>query len=454
MMSLRCWRNRALMRALEAVMPLPEEIIQKKRDGGTLSARDIEDIITGLTNDDVSEGQAAAFAMAVFFNGMNRDETVALTQAMTASGTQLAWGGLDGPVLDKHSTGGIGDKVSLILAPIIAALGGYVPMISGRGLGHTGGTLDKLDSIPGYNTTPDLEGFRKAVREAGSAIVGQTSDLAPADGKLYAIRDVTATVDVPSLIVASILSKKLAAGLNGLVMDVKTGSGAFMTKIDDAQKLADELVTVANAAGLPCRALLTDMNQCLGHTAGNALEVAEAIDVLTGQDADPRLKTVTLELAAELIELADMAKTRQEAKSMAEQALDDGRAAVSFQRMVTALGGPNGLLDKPSHYLPKARIKRPVLLKESGYISKIDTRALGLAIIQLGGGRKTPEDKIDHSVGLSEVLGIGNQVDVQKPFAYIHAASDDTMDQAIAQIQQAVSVTETPVSAPPVVPDR
>ena len=370
----------------------PQEIIHRKRNGDTLAHAEIAAFITGLTNDEVSEGQAAAFAMAVFFNGMKRDETVALTQAMTASGTQLAWGDLDGPVLDKHSTGGIGDKISLILAPIIAALGGYVPMISGRGLGHTGGTLDKLDSIPGYNTTPDLEGFRKAVGSAGCAIVGQTSDLAPADGKLYAIRDVTATVDVPSLIIASILSKKLAAGLDGLVMDVKTGSGAFMTKIDDAQKLADELVTVANAAGLPCRALLTDMNQCLGHTAGNALEVAEAIDVLTGQVANQRLKTVTLELAAELIELAGMAKTRQEAKAMAEQALDDGRAAVSFQRMVTALGGPNDLLDKPGHYLPKARIKRPVLLKESGYISKIDTRALGLAIIQLGGGRKTPED--------------------------------------------------------------
>lgn len=427
---------------------LPQEIIKKKRDSNTLDPAEIAAFITALTNDDVSEGQAAAFAMAVFFNGMDRDETVALTQAMMASGTKLEWGDLDGPVLDKHSTGGIGDKVSLILAPIIAAVGGYVPMISGRGLGHTGGTLDKLDSIPGYNTTPDLDRFRKSVREVGCGIIGQTPDLAPADGKLYAIRDVTATVDVPPLIVASILSKKLAAGLNGLVMDVKVGSGAFMTTIDDARKLAAELVTVANAAGLPCRALLTDMSQCLGRTAGNALEVQEAIDVLTKRDTDGRLKTVTHRLAAALIELGRLAKTPVEAKAMAEKVLDDGSAAVCFQRMVTALGGPTDFLEKPEKYLPKARVKRPVFLNESGWISEIDTRAIGLAVIQLGGGRKRPEDKIDHSVGLCDVLGLGDQIDNQTPFAQVHAASDQDADLAIQQIQRAIRITDTPASAP------
>ena len=251
-------------------MPLlPQEVIRKKRDGAALDADDIQAFIAGLTSGEVTEGQAAAFAMAVFFNDMTPKETVALTLAMRDSGQTLSWQDLDGPVLDKHSTGGIGDKVSLILAPMIAAIDGYIPMISGRGLGHTGGTLDKLDSIPGYVSTPDLDRFRRAVREAGSAIVGQTAELAPADGRLYAIRDVTATVDIKPMIVASILSKKLAAGLDALVMDVKVGSGAFLPTIEEARALATDLVTVAKGAGLPCRAVLTDMNQCLGHTAGN-----------------------------------------------------------------------------------------------------------------------------------------------------------------------------------------
>ncbi|MDH3658747.1 MAG: thymidine phosphorylase, partial [Alphaproteobacteria bacterium] len=233
---------------------LPQEIIRKKRDGATLDPADIQTFIKGLTDGSVTEGQAAAFAMAVFFNGMTSEETVALTLVMRSSGTVLDWRDLDGPVLDKHSTGGIGDKVSLILAPLIAAIGGYVPMISGRGLGHTGGTLDKLDSIPGYDSRVALERLRFAVREVGCAIVGQTAELAPADGRLYAIRDVTATVDIAPMIVASILSKKLAAGLSCLVMDVKVGSGAFLPSIEQARALASDLITVAEGAGLPCRA--------------------------------------------------------------------------------------------------------------------------------------------------------------------------------------------------------
>ena len=264
-------------------MALPQEIIRKKRDGGALDDGEIADFIEGLASGRISEGQVAAFAMAVFFNGMSREETVALTLAMTGSGARLGWRDLDGPVLDKHSTGGIGDKVSLVLAPVVAACGAYVPMISGRGLGHTGGTLDKLDSIPGYATEPDLARLRAAVRIAGCAIIGQTDDLAPADRRLYAIRDVTATVESTPLIVASILSKKLAAGLDALVMDVKAGSGAFLPSFEATRELARTLVEVANGAGLRCSALLTDMSQCLGRTAGNALEVREAIDVLTGQ---------------------------------------------------------------------------------------------------------------------------------------------------------------------------
>ncbi len=430
-------------------MSLPQEIIRQKRDGQALGAGDIHEFIAGLTGGSITEGQAAAFAMAVFFNGMARDETVALTQAMRDSGTTLSWQDLDGPVLDKHSTGGIGDKVSLILAPIIAAVGGYVPMISGRGLGHTGGTLDKLDSIPGYDTSPGLGAFRHAVRSAGCAIVGPTADIAPADGKLYAIRDVTATVDIPPLIVASILSKKLAAGLDGLVMDVKTGTGAFMTTVEEARQLADELVSVAKAAGLPCRAFLTDMNQCLGATAGNALEVREAIDILTGKKADARLTTVTLRLAAGLIELGGLATTPDEAKGMALQALHDGRAAACFQHMIAALGGPIDLLDKPERYLPEAKVKRPVFPLRSGIVSAIDTRALGLAIIQLGGGRLRPGDKIDHSVGLSDVRGLGNRAGDQLPFAYVHAANKSDAEQAIKTIRQAVTMTDVPAPVPP-----
>ena len=277
---------------------------------------------------------------------MQAEETVALTLAMRDSGSTLSWQDLGGPVLDKHSTGGIGDKVSLILAPLIAAIGGYVPMISGRGLGHTGGTLDKLDSIPGYDSRVALERLRFAVREAGCAIVGQTAELAPADGRLYAIRDVTATVDIAPMIVASILSKKLAAGLDGLVMDVKVGSGAFLPSIKDAQSLASDLVTVAEGAGLPCKAVLTDMNQCLGHTAGNALEVGESIDFLTGGDAqdgkvrEPRLAAVTMALAARLAVLGGLAGDADEAGAKLTKALDEGRAAEHFQKMVTALGGP------------------------------------------------------------------------------------------------------------------
>src|SRR5919106_1514023 len=338
---------------------LPQEIIRKKRDGGALDAEEIAFFVEAMTAGRISEGQAAAFAMVVYFHGMTRAETVALTLAKAASGTRLAWDDL-GPVLDKHSTGGIGDKVSLILAPILAACGAYVPMISGRGLGHTGGTLDKLDSIPGYDTAPDLARLRSAVRAAGCAIIGQTAELAPADRRLYAIRDVTATVESMPLIVASILSKKLAAGLDALVMDVKVGSGAFLPSLDAARELARTLVEVANGAGLPCRAVLTDMDQCLGHSAGNALEVHEAIDFLTGRRKDPRLHEVTMALAAELLLLGGLAADIADARQRAERALDSGAAAERFARMVDALGGPPDLLERPARHLAACNVRRPV----------------------------------------------------------------------------------------------
>jgi thymidine phosphorylase len=418
---------------------LPQEIIRRKRDGRPLSAAELTFFVDGLTAGRITEGQVAAFAMAVFFNGMSRAETVALTRAMTESGSRLRWHDLDGPVVDKHSTGGIGDKVSLILAPIMAACGAYVPMISGRGLGHTGGTLDKLESIPGYQTAPELDRFRHAVREAGCAIIGQTADLAPADRRLYAIRDVTATVESAPLIVASILSKKLAAGLDALVMDVKVGSGAFLPELDAARELAANLVEVANDAGLPCAALLTDMNQCLGHSAGNALEVQEAIDVLSGRGREPRLREATLALAAELLTLAGAG---DDAREKVARALDSGAAAERFARMVHALGGPHDLLERAAHHLPLAPVQRPVHLPRAGFVAAIDARALGVAVLSLGGGRQRPTDSIDHAVGLVEVKALGEPVAPDQPFAVVHARSEAEAEAAIQALWTAVTVGE------------
>jgi thymidine phosphorylase len=423
---------------------LPQEIIRKKRDGGTLSEAEIRFIIAGLTSGAVSEGQVAAFAMAVFFRGMEMPERVALTRAMKVSGTVLDWRDLDlkGPVIDKHSTGGIGDKVSLMLAPILAACGGFNPMISGRGLGHTGGTLDKLDSIPGYRTQPDLATFRKVVKEVGCAVIGQTGDLAPADRRLYAIRDVTATVESISLITASILSKKLAAGLDALVMDVKAGSGAFMAELSAARELARSIVDVANGAGLKTAALITDMNQALGANVGNALEVLEAIDYLTGKVREKRLHEVTLALAGELLALGGLAADTQAGRTKAEHALQSGAAAEIFARMVSALGGPNDLMQRPAAYLKPAPVIRPCYPASAGTIAKIDARAVGIAVVGLGGGRSRAEDKIDHRVGLSEVRGLGAKVGPDRPLAMIHAADETAVEAAARELRAAFTVSE------------
>lgn len=420
---------------------LPQEIIRTKRDGGLLSAEEIGFFVDGLTRGSISEGQVAALAMAVCLNGMQRSETVALTQAMAGSGTRLEWD-TPGPVVDKHSTGGIGDKVSLVLAPVLAACGAYVPMISGRGLGHTGGTLDKLDSIPGYHTAPGLDGFRAAVHDAGCAIIGQTEDLAPADRRLYAIRDVTATVESVPLIVASILSKKLAAGLDALVMDVKVGSGAFLPSLDAARDLAGNLVEVANGAGLRCRALLTGMDQCLGHTAGNALEVHEAIELLTGANRDARLREVTLALSTELLLMSGIADDPADARSRVDHALESGAAAERFARMVRALGGPHDLADRPSDHLPSPSVQVAVHHEWGGRIAGIDGRALGLAVIALGGGRTNPDDTIDHAVGLSNVIGIGEEAHADRPLAIIHARSEADAEAAARAIRAAVSLAD------------
>src|SRR5688572_25346172 len=318
---------------------LAPEVIRRKRDGATLTAEEINFLVGGITDGGLSDAQVGALAMAFFLRGLEAGERVALTTAMRDSGTVLQWD-LDRPVVDKHSTGGVGDKVSLMLAPILAACGAAVPMISGRGLGHTGGTLDKLDSIPGYQSVPATEVIRRVVLDAGCAIVGQTADLAPADRRLYAVRDATGTVESIPLIVASILSKKLAEGLDALVLDVKTGSGAFMARREEAQKLAEALVEVAKGAGLNTVALLTDMDEVLGTTAGNALEVRESVDHLTGARREPRLHEVTVALAAAALVQSRLAPDEDTAHSQIESVLDDGRAAETFGRMVSALGGP------------------------------------------------------------------------------------------------------------------
>jgi thymidine phosphorylase len=406
---------------------LPQEIIIRKRDGEVLARGEIGDFIAGLTDGSVSHAQAAAFAMAVFFRDMTLDERVALTEAMRDSGTVLDWPELDGPVVDKHSTGGVGDNVSLMLAPILAACGVYVPMISGRGLGHTGGTLDKFDSIPGYQTQPDNALFRHVTRTAGCAIIGQTADLAPADKILYSIRDVTGTVENVSLITASILSKKLAAGLDALILDVKTGSGAFMPTLEKSRELAQSLVAVANGAGTRTAALITDMNEPLASAAGNALEVRNAVDFLTGAHRDPRLYDVTMDLCAAALALSGF---KGDARKACEVALWSGKAAAHFSEMVALLGGPADFVEHMDRHLAPAPIVVDVPSPGAGIVGAIDTRGVGMAVVALGGGRRLPTDSIDHAVGFDRLLGLGSKVEVGTPLARLHARDAATAAEA------------------------
>ncbi len=428
---------------------LPQEVIRAKRDGRALSSAEVKEFIDGLTRGTVSEGQVAAFAMAVFFNGMSADEAVGLTLAMRDSGTVLKWD-LPGPVLDKHSSGGIGDNVSLMLAPMLAACGCFVPMISGRGLGHTGGTLDKLDSIPGYNTTPDNDLFRKVTREVGCAIIGQTADLAPADKRLYGIRDVTATVESVPLITASILSKKLAAGLQHLVMDVKTGSGAFMEKREDAQALAKSLVSVANGAGLKTTALITDMDEPLAKVAGNALEVLHAVRFLNNKLIDSRVHEVTVRLGMELLLSTGLAKAADEARTKLEHSLTSGNAAEIFARMVAALGGPKDFINAPEKHLRAAPVIRPVYSDDEGSVTRIATRELGLAVIELGGGRRRADDTIDHAVGLDQLLGKNFISDRNMPLCMIHARDEASFERAAQIVKAAYQIGDGAESWPPI----
>jgi len=451
---------------------LPQEVVRAKRDGRTLTDAEIAFFVGGLTNGTITEGQAAAFAMAVFFRGMTRAELVAFTLAMRDSGTVLDWSDADlqGPPIDKHSTGGVGDKVSLMLAPIVAACGGAVPMISGRGLGHSGGTLDKMDAIDGYTTAPNNAHFRRVVREVGCAIIGQTGELAPADRRLYAIRDVTATVESIPLITSSILSKKLAAGLTGLVQDVTYGTGAFMSSVKDARALAESIVAVANGAGCRTTAILTDMNEVLGTTAGNAVEVREAIAYLVREGGagsaggagtvggasarEPRQHEVTMALSAELLVIGGLFANVTEARAACERALASGEAAERFARMVAALGGPTDLLERPDAYLPLPGVTVPVFPARAGFIAAEDARAIGLAIVGMGGGRVRADQAIDHAVGFTRVAPVGAEVGPERPLCLVHTRTVAQAETAAAEFRAAVTIADAPPPPSPVVLER
>lgn len=432
------------------------DIIRKKRDGGELSADEISFFVSGLADGSIPAEQVSSLAMAVFLNSMTAAEAGRLTMDMAASGTVLDWRdeNLDGPVVDKHSTGGVGDKVSFLLAPIAAACGCYVPMISGRGLGHTGGTTDKIESIPGYNATPDFSLFRKVVKETGCAVIGQTADLAPADRRFYAIRDVTATVESVPLITASILSKKIAAGLDGLVMDIKVGTGAFMSSMDKAQELAHSIIATAAAANLKTHAIITDMNECLGETAGNALEIAESMAYLRNEHRESRLDEVVMALTSEMLIVTGMESSREAAQQKTDDAVTSGKAAEIFDKMVQGLGGPANFVETYVKHLPQAQYEVPVFAADDGYLFSVDAFAVGNSIIELGGGRRALGDTLDLSVGLSAVAPIGSQLGKERPLAIIHAATEATAEAAAAILRDACSVSDSQPPERPVIYEK
>lgn len=418
---------------------LPQEIIRRKRNKQTLSRIEIDEFINGITTGSVADVQVASMTMAIFLNGLNAQETIDLTLAMRNSGDILQWD-LDKPVVDKHSSGGVGDKVSLMLTPILAACDVYVPMIAGRGLGHTGGTVDKLESIPHYNTQADNNLFRRTVKEVGCAIIGQTGNLAPADKKIYAIRDVCGTVESIPLITASILSKKLAAGPQYLVMDLTCGNGAFMQNFADAKALAESIVSVANGAGTKTSAVLTDMNQLRGYSAGNAVEVHEALDYLQNKNINQRIDIITRTLCAQLLHQCGRFTSIKEAQKAVSAALSSGKALEKFAKMATALGAPADFVEKADTYLPKSAHQKPIFAPHEGYVASMDTRAIGLSIIELGGGRRMPTQKLDLATGYTAFAQIGDKVDEKTPLAMVHYQTEEQFQKAKEQILQAISI--------------
>ncbi|NEY91025.1 thymidine phosphorylase [Tabrizicola oligotrophica] len=428
-------------------------IIAAIRDGKPPAPEALRWFAAGLADGTVTDAQAGAFAMAVLLKGIGEAGRVALTTGMRDSGKVLHWD-MPGPVLDKHSTGGIGDCVSLLLAPALAACGAYVPMISGRGLGHTGGTLDKLEAIPGFRTGLSEGQLRAQLKDIRCAIVSASAEIAPADRRLYAIRDVSGTVESIDLITASILSKKLAAGLEALVLDVKCGSGAFMKTPEDAEALAVSLVATAKGAGCKTSALITDMTQPLATAAGNALEVIEVMETLTGTSVNAALFDVTALLGGEALVLAGLADSAEDGTRRVEEVMRSGRAAEWFGRMITAQGGPADFVDRWPDRLPAATVIRDVPCPAAGFVTTIDGQALGLAVVGLGGGRQREGDRVNPAVGLSDLAGIGDEIGRGDPLCMVHAATEAQADEAIALVQAAYGLGPSPVAEPPLVLKR
>ena len=424
-------------------------LIRGKREGKRLDAAQLQEIARGIASGAWSEGQVGAFAMAVAWRGMSIDECREFTLAVRDSGERLHWQHLPGPVLDKHSTGGVGDCVSLLVAPLLAACGGYVPMISGRGLAHTGGTLDKLESIPGYDVNPSLPRLDALMREVGCAVIGQSDELVPTDRRLYAVRDVTATVDVLDLIVPSILSKKLAGGATSLVLDIKIGNGAQTPSVSVASALAERMLAVADGSGLALRVVLSDMDRMLGTEAGNALELRAVLDLLCGRGGDARLLELSLVQAAELMRMGGLAKDTDGALARLQAALDSGAGAERFARMVAALGGPADLLERLDAYLPQAPVQHAVLSESDGHVVATDVRGLGNAVVELGGGRKVPGQALDLSVGLSRVVQPGQRVARGEPLAIVHARNEAEAQIAAASVRASLRFADVAVPEAP-----
>jgi pyrimidine-nucleoside phosphorylase len=428
------------------------DLIRTKRDGGELSRDEIEWAILSYTEGKIPDYQMSALLMAVCVRGMSGSETIDLTMAMAHSGRILDLSTIPGFKVDKHSTGGVGDKVSLVLAPLVASCGVPVPMVSGRGLGHTGGTLDKLESIPGYRTDLTVDQFIRCVELVGCCIMGQTAEMAPADGKMYALRDVTGTVESIPLISASIMSKKIAAGVDGLVLDVKAGSGAFMQEIDQAEELARSLLEIGKGAGKEMVALITTMEQPLGYAVGNAIEMEESLAVLAGE-GPPDVREITLALGAEMLVIGRAARSLDRAREVLSRSLDNGKGLETFRRMVEVQGGDTPAVDHPER-LPHTRGKVPVPSPEAGYVSAIDTRAIGLVASSLGAGRQALGDPIDPRVGILIHKKLGDQVEIDEPLATVLSDDDEKATQAVSDIAAAYQVSKAPSPIPPLIHAR
>ena len=427
----------------------PYEIIMKKRNGETLSREEIIFFVEGYTKDNIPDYQMAALMMAIFIRGMEAEESAALTQAMLDSGDKIDLSGIEAVKVDKHSTGGVGDKVSLVLAPVVAALGIPVPMMSGRGLGHTGGTLDKLEAIPGFRVDLSEEEFIEQVKKIGVAIIGQTRSLAPADKKMYALRDVTATVDSIPLIAGSIMSKKLAAGPDAFVFDVKTGGGAFMSTLEMAEEMARTLVDIAVIGGKQARALITDMNQPLGLYVGNALEIVETVACLKGEGPED-LMTVTLEIAGMMLEMGGKSESIAEGKKMAEAAVADGRGLAKFREMVAAQGGDPAYIDDPGRF-PRAGTEIPIRAEQDGYIHSIDTLEMGMLGVAMGAGREKTEDEIDMSAGIVFSRKVSDRVSAGDTILTLHTNREESAEEFARRARQAVKVEDSPCRPYPII---